>query len=56
MTALLGVELAGRAVLVVGGGPVAARRAQALADEGALVRLTVSTTQTEAVTVEFRVS
>ncbi|WP_163275803.1 uroporphyrinogen-III C-methyltransferase [Cellulomonas iranensis] len=39
MTALLGVELAGRAVLVVGGGPVAARRAQALADEGALVRV-----------------
>ena len=30
MTTLLGVELAGRPVLVVGGGPVAARRAQAL--------------------------
>jgi uroporphyrin-III C-methyltransferase/precorrin-2 dehydrogenase/sirohydrochlorin ferrochelatase len=39
VTALLGVELAGRAVLVVGGGPVAARRAQALADEGALVHV-----------------
>lgn len=39
MTALLGVELAGRPVLVVGGGPVAARRAQALADEGAAVHV-----------------
>ncbi|MBO3093330.1 uroporphyrinogen-III C-methyltransferase [Cellulomonas dongxiuzhuiae] len=39
MTALLGVELAGRPVLVVGGGPVAARRAEALADEGAHVHV-----------------
>jgi len=39
VTALLGVELAGRAVLVVGGGPVAARRAHALADEGARVHV-----------------
>lgn len=39
MTALLGIELAGRPVLVVGGGPVAARRAQALADEGAAVHV-----------------
>ena len=37
MTTLLGLELAGRPVLVVGGGPVAARRASALAADGALV-------------------
>ncbi|WP_369794799.1 uroporphyrinogen-III C-methyltransferase [Cellulomonas sp. HZM] len=34
---LLGLELTGRAVLVAGGGPVAARRARALQDEGARV-------------------
>ncbi|MBO0922738.1 uroporphyrinogen-III C-methyltransferase [Cellulomonas sp. zg-ZUI222] len=39
MTTLLGVELAGRVVLVAGGGPVAARRVQALADAGALVHV-----------------
>ncbi|ADG74671.1 uroporphyrin-III C-methyltransferase [Cellulomonas flavigena DSM 20109] len=39
MTALLGVELADRPVVVVGGGPVAARRAEALADEGARVHV-----------------
>ncbi|MBC7443442.1 MAG: uroporphyrinogen-III C-methyltransferase, partial [Ramlibacter sp.] len=33
----LGLHLAGKAVLVVGGGPVAARRASALAQAGALV-------------------
>jgi len=32
---LLGIDVAGRAVLVVGGGPVAARRARSLADHGA---------------------
>ncbi|MCL3861618.1 uroporphyrinogen-III C-methyltransferase [Actinotalea sp. K2] len=35
MTALLGVELTGRRVVVAGGGPVAARRVQALRVEGA---------------------
>src|SRR4051794_33944890 len=39
MTTLLGVDLTGRAVLVVGGGPVAARRAHALLAEGATVRV-----------------
>ncbi|MFS0705229.1 uroporphyrinogen-III C-methyltransferase [Cellulomonas sp. 179-A 9B4 NHS] len=39
MTALLGVELAGRTVLVAGGGPVAARRVHALLAEGAHVRV-----------------
>ncbi|MDT0166419.1 uroporphyrinogen-III C-methyltransferase [Actinotalea sp. AC32] len=39
MTALLGVELAGRTVLVAGGGPVAARRAGSLLAEGAHVRV-----------------
>lgn len=39
MTTLLGVELAGRPVLVVGGGPVAARRAHALLADGAVVRV-----------------
>ncbi|GIG29987.1 uroporphyrinogen-III C-methyltransferase [Cellulomonas marina] len=37
MTTLLGLELAGRRVLVVGGGPVAARRAEALLADGAEV-------------------
>jgi uroporphyrin-III C-methyltransferase/precorrin-2 dehydrogenase/sirohydrochlorin ferrochelatase len=37
MTALLGLDLTGRAVLVAGGGPVAARRARPLAAEGAVV-------------------
>lgn len=35
MTALLGIELAGRRVMVAGGGPVAARRVQALRVAGA---------------------
>ncbi|MBC7291524.1 MAG: uroporphyrinogen-III C-methyltransferase [Actinotalea sp.] len=39
MTTLLGLELAGRPVLVVGGGPVAARRARALLADGADVRV-----------------
>ncbi|WP_043610192.1 precorrin-2 dehydrogenase/sirohydrochlorin ferrochelatase family protein, partial [Cellulomonas carbonis] len=39
MTALLGVELAGRTVLVAGGGPVAARRTGSLLAEGAHVRV-----------------
>ncbi len=39
MTTLLGLELAGRTVLVAGGGPVAARRARAMADDGAHVRV-----------------
>ncbi|QCB93732.1 uroporphyrinogen-III C-methyltransferase [Cellulomonas shaoxiangyii] len=39
MTALLGVELAGRTVVVAGGGPVAARRVHALLAEGAHVRV-----------------
>ena len=37
MTTLLGLELTDRAVLVVGGGPVAARRTQALVADGARV-------------------
>lgn len=37
MTTLMGLEVTGRAVLVAGGGPVAARRAAALAREGAHV-------------------
>ncbi|GEL95228.1 uroporphyrinogen-III C-methyltransferase [Cellulomonas composti] len=37
MTTLLGLELAGRRVLVAGGGPVAARRVQALVADGAQV-------------------
>ena len=37
MTYPLGLQLRGRRVLVVGGGPVAARRLQALLDDGALV-------------------
>ena len=39
MTLLLGLDLAGRAVLVAGGGPVAARRARAAVDAGAEVRV-----------------
>lgn len=39
MTALIGLELAGRLVLVVGGGPVAARRVASLRAQGAHVRL-----------------
>lgn len=39
MISLLGLDLAGREVLVVGGGAVAARRATAWADGGALVRV-----------------
>ncbi|MCM0641325.1 uroporphyrinogen-III C-methyltransferase [Cellulomonas wangsupingiae] len=39
MTTLLGVELTDRPVLVVGGGPVAARRAEALVDDGARVHV-----------------
>ena len=37
MTTLVGLEVAARPVLIAGGGPVAARRARALADDGALV-------------------
>jgi uroporphyrin-III C-methyltransferase/precorrin-2 dehydrogenase/sirohydrochlorin ferrochelatase len=37
MTTLYGLDLAGRDVLVVGGGPVSARRAGLLADDGARV-------------------
>lgn len=37
MTTLLGIDLAGRAVLVAGGGPVAARRVAPLVAEGAVV-------------------
>lgn len=37
MTTLMGLDLTGRAVLVAGGGPVAARRAQALLADGAAV-------------------
>ncbi|WP_298458201.1 uroporphyrinogen-III C-methyltransferase [uncultured Cellulomonas sp.] len=37
MTTLVGVDLAGRAVLVVGGGPVAGRRCHALLEAGAAV-------------------
>lgn len=39
MTAMLGIELAGRRVLLVGGGAVSARRARRLADDGALVHV-----------------
>ncbi|GII98442.1 uroporphyrin-III C-methyltransferase/precorrin-2 dehydrogenase/sirohydrochlorin ferrochelatase [Sediminihabitans luteus] len=39
MTTLLGVDVAGRDVLVAGGGPVAARRARALVADGAHVRV-----------------
>ncbi len=39
MTTLLGIDLTGREVLVAGGGPVAARRVQALLAEGAAVRV-----------------
>ena len=37
MTTLMGLEVAGRPVLVAGGGPVAARRAAVLAADGAVV-------------------
>ena len=37
MTVLMGLEVAGRDVLVAGGGPVAARRAATLAEQGARV-------------------
>ena len=37
MTTLVGLEVEGRPVLVAGGGPVAARRATALAADGAVV-------------------
>ncbi len=37
MTTLVGLDLAGRAVLVAGGGPVAARRIATLLDDGATV-------------------
>ena len=37
MTTLVGLDLTGRAVLVAGGGPVAARRVTALLEDGALV-------------------
>ncbi|WP_404381620.1 uroporphyrinogen-III C-methyltransferase [Knoellia locipacati] len=39
MTTLVGVELAGRPVLVAGGGPVAASKAAALVADGALVHV-----------------
>jgi uroporphyrin-III C-methyltransferase/precorrin-2 dehydrogenase/sirohydrochlorin ferrochelatase len=39
MTALIGIDLTGKAVLVAGGGPVAARRAQLLLRDGAQVRV-----------------
>lgn len=39
MTTLLGISLAGRPVLMVGGGDVTARRAERLLADGALVRL-----------------
>lgn len=39
MTTLLGVDLRGRRVLLVGGGPVAARRAAALRADGAVLRV-----------------
>ncbi len=39
MTTLVGVELAGRPVLVAGGGPVAATKAEALVADGALVHV-----------------
>ncbi|GAB2685105.1 uroporphyrinogen-III C-methyltransferase [Thalassiella azotivora] len=43
MTTLLGLDLAGRAVLVAGGGPVAARRARGLLEDGAVVRVVAPT-------------
>ncbi|UFU05283.1 uroporphyrinogen-III C-methyltransferase [Ruania halotolerans] len=39
MTSMFGLDLAGRTVLIAGGGPVAARRAQALFDDGARLRV-----------------
>lgn len=39
MTTMLGVDLAGRRVVMVGGGDVTARRARRFLDDGALVRL-----------------
>ncbi|WP_454041927.1 uroporphyrinogen-III C-methyltransferase [Cellulosimicrobium sp. Marseille-Q8652] len=39
MTTLLGLDLSGRTVLVAGGGPVAARRARTMLDDGAHVRV-----------------
>lgn len=39
MTTLIGLDLAGRTVLVAGGGPVAARRARATWADGAVVRV-----------------
>ncbi|MCB7134970.1 uroporphyrinogen-III C-methyltransferase [Cellulosimicrobium marinum] len=39
MTTLLGLDLAGRTVVVAGGGPVAARRARAMWADGARVRV-----------------
>lgn len=39
MTAVLGVELAGRRVVLVGGGAVTARRARRLADDGAVLEI-----------------
>lgn len=39
MTTLLGVDLVGREVLVAGGGPVAASKARALVDDGAIVHV-----------------
>jgi uroporphyrin-III C-methyltransferase / precorrin-2 dehydrogenase / sirohydrochlorin ferrochelatase len=47
----LGLKLAGRPVLVVGGGPVAARRASGLAEAGALVRLVAPALSPEAATL-----
>lgn len=39
MTTLLGVDIVGRRVLVAGGGPVAAAKARALAEDGAAVEI-----------------
>ncbi|WP_345802803.1 uroporphyrinogen-III C-methyltransferase [Microbacterium sp. AZCO] len=39
MTTMLGVSLAGRDVVMVGGGPVAARRMRRFLDDGAIVRV-----------------
>ncbi|KGN39229.1 uroporphyrinogen-III C-methyltransferase [Knoellia subterranea] len=39
MTTLLGVDLVGREVLVAGGGPVAASKARALVDDGAVLHV-----------------
>ncbi|PRY63192.1 uroporphyrin-III C-methyltransferase/precorrin-2 dehydrogenase/sirohydrochlorin ferrochelatase [Knoellia remsis] len=39
MTTLIGVDLVGRAVLVAGGGPVAAAKARRLVDDGAIVHV-----------------